>query len=301
VFEKGTLSRLDGCPPMRSLPHPVLPIPDAPFRPLGKVMLRLFHLLVLFALVCLVAWILVCKPALQYLRGDRKLVTVRIIAKELQNVPAPTEGLYVGRPLPHGVRVSAGQLLGKVLAPQLDREIAARADMLETLLQRQLLQGQSWGESDSPDLQAAVEKESRDLALRIRQTTHDLKRLQAIQKELVIRSPVNGQLHGGKNNSLTVRTHDTVAQVWPEGGDLLVEVEGPLGVINELVATDHLKARFATPAGEVTVTAKPIPCSVRPFMARPYGQEERIWAVLQCSPLRVPAIVRYPGPIGRLP
>jgi hypothetical protein len=105
-------------------------------------------------------------------------------------------------------------------------------------------------------------------------------------------------LSGGK----AVKANETLAYVWPEGGELRIQVEAPMTTIQKLLRRNEVTCRFSTGGEEVSVSAKPIPKSLRLKMAG--LSEERLggelFGFIECMPSSMPAEIRSPGLIGRL-
>jgi biotin carboxyl carrier protein len=273
------------------------PKPDAPLRSVGRTAIRLVHAVVLCGIVGLLIWQVVAFLS----RSKDALAT--IVAAPLHEVRSPVDGVFVANGhMPNGTHVRKGQVLGWIRSPQLEADIQALRRKLDTLKRRNLLLEQRASESYDPLFRTGSGRESRQVVADIAAAESELGRLLRVQRQLRVVSPVTGQIsNGGFSGSKAVETNDTVAYVWPDGGDLLVEVKAPLKAIHELIQANRVEARFSTVGGQAAVTARPIAGSLRVFtLDRGAAKKKELWGILQCQPTSIPANVAYPGPIGVL-
>ncbi len=272
------------------------PKPDAPLRSAGRLVTALTHAVVLFGIVGLVLWQIISFAS----RSKDALAT--IVAAPLCEVRAELDeygGVFVAvGHFPNGTRVVRGQLFGEILSPQLDADIQAAGRKLDALKRRKLLLEQP---GDEVSLYTPG-REFRECAAEINAVQSELDRLLRIKRKLRVVSPVDGQIsNGGFSGSKAVETNDTMAYVWPDDGDLLVEVRAPLKAIHRLIQADQVEAQFSTVGGQALVTAQPIAGSLRVFTLAPgAAKKKELWGILQCRPLSIPESVAYPGPIGVL-
>lgn len=273
------------------------PGPDAPLLSIGRVVTALLHAGVLVAIAGLLLWYVMQIPDLV---GRRALVSV--VASGLLEIRAPTDGVFVAaEALPAGARVEAGQVLGHVWAPRLEERIAAEERRLRELLRRKLLLERPDDELDRPEADLHLDREFRECAEKIVAARSELDRLRAVERDLRIVSPVSGRIQFGLSGSRAVAENDSLVHLWPDGGDLVIEVRAPLEVIHELVRANHVEAEFPTADGPVRVTSRPIPGSLQ-ITARENraGKNQELWGLVQCHPVSIPAAVAHPGAIGTL-
>lgn len=274
------------------------PKPDAPLRSVGRWITAILHATVLCGIAGLLLWYILHVPAL--LR-DRTFAT--IVAPSLVQVRSPVDGVFIATSdLPAGTHVEKGQLLGRVDAPRLESEIRAMERQLGALRRRRLRLG---APSSSPVQLAAESHAERlidDCVERIIALESELEWLRGVEKRLRIASPTTGRIQYGVTGSTAVRTNDPLVHVWPEGGDLLVEIEAPLDVVHEIIRDGIVEARFSTAEGIVRVQSVPIVTSIRVTAGQEESGIERgeIFGFVQCRPLSIPRAVAFPGPIGTL-
>ncbi len=258
-------------------------------------MTALTHAAVLFGIVGLVLWQVIS------FASRSKDAFAQIVAAPLHEIRAACDGVFVAvGHMPNGTRVVKGQLLGEIQSPQLDAEIQATGRKLDALKRRKLLLEQS-GDKFRHSVYTPG-REFRECAAEIDAAQSDLDRMLRIRRKLRVVSPVDGQIsNGGFSGSKAVETNDTVAYVWPDNGDLLVEVKAPLKAVHRLIQADQVDARFSTVGGQVSVTARPIKGSLQVFTQdRGAGKKKELWGSIQCLPDCIPESVAYPGPLGTL-
>lgn len=273
----------------------LLPKPDAPLTRVRRALLGLINLAILLGIAALVVWKV-------WPENPRRRALAMIVASSLVEVRSPTEGEFVAvKPLPNGACVKKGQVLGSVRAPRVVSSIEASQHMLDALQQRKLLLDQRGTEFENLASRRDEEQEFRQISIDVTATENELKRLRRVEYETRITAPVDGKIHYGLDGSKAVRTSDTIAYIWPEGGDLLLEVKAPLSVIHGLIQADRVDAVFPTVGGNVAVTAKPIAGSLRTYTQESAPRrEDEYWGSLQCTVESVPEVVRIPGLLGGL-
>ncbi len=269
----------------------------------GTVLLRFVSGLLLAGFVSFLAVFVVGAP-LGLIPPSREGAVARTVGAPLVQVSAPSDGLFVAlKPLPNGTPIDPGQQLGHMTqTPDVERLAAARAER-QFQRERLLRLDDHRDRADGFDLSAAptLEKEAREVALQILTLTHEIDRLQTLQRKLTICSHVAGRIHFGLGASQAVKAHQPIAFIWPESGELLIEVEAEMRVIHELINANRVEAVFATPAGDEVILALPLPASVKPFTpADERRARKQPWGVLQCTTVTVPEAVRLPGLIGKL-
>jgi len=273
------------------------PKPDAPFRSAGRLAIGLTHAVVLCGIVGLVLWQVISFAS----RSQDAFAT--IVAAPLYEVRSSVDGVFVASEhMPNGTHVSKGQLLGQICSPQLDADIQTTGRRLDGLKRRKLLLDQRGSASHHPLSRPESDREFRQCVAEIVAIEAEFDRLLGLQRKLRVISPVSGQIsNGGFSGSKAVETNDTMAYVWPDDGDLLVEVRAPLKAIHRLIQADQVESQFSSVGGQVLVTAQPIAGSLRVFtLDRGAAKKKELWGILQCRPLSIPESVAYPGPIGVL-
>ncbi|MFV1981448.1 MAG: hypothetical protein ACC655_09865, partial [Rhodothermia bacterium] len=144
-------------------------------------------------------------------------------------------------------------------------------------------------------------REFRQVFLEMIVVESELDRLCRLDRETHVVSPVSGRIHFGISASQSVRTNDTVAHIWPDDGELLVEVSGPLAVVHQLIRANRVEAIFPTADGNMEVIGRPLPSSLRTHLEEVGPRNEReIWGFLQCRAVSIPQSLRVPGLIGKL-
>ncbi len=267
---------------------------DAPLTQLRKAVIGCVHLFVMAAIIGLFVWCTM-KAVGAVPWGAKSKAELTLVARDLTGVPAPADGmLNVPNPFPPGSSLTKGQVLAWLTVPGLKEKIEETQRALVSLQRQKLLLDPQGSGLDQG-------QEFRQIAGQIRAANDKLRRLRQIEQDACIRAPLSGQLPYGLSGSKAVQAGDTIVDIWPENGDLVVEVKAPQKVIHELIQSDCVEAVFSTAGGKVYVTARPIPDSVRPLTeeAGPQKQKE-IWGVLQCTIVSIPVSVRTPGLIGRL-
>ncbi len=273
------------------------PKPDTPFRFVGRLVIAFTHAVVLLGIVGLLLW------QVMAFASRSKDAYAQIVAAPLFEVRSPVDGVFVAdQHMPNGTQLSKGQFLGWIRSPQLDAAIRTTQRKLDALKERELLLEQRGSEFHHPLSRPNSDREFRECAAEIVEVQSDLDRLLRSKRACRVVSPVNGQIsNGGFSGSKAVETNDTVAYVWPDNGDLLVEVKAPLKAVHRLIQTDQVEAEFSTVGGQASVTARPIAGSLRVFtLDRGAGKKKELWGILQCQPTSIPESVAYPGPIGVL-
>jgi hypothetical protein len=277
------------------------PKPDAPLTRLRRAAIGGVHLVVIAAIVGLFVWCAV--KAVGALPGSEKAeAIVTLVASSLVELHSPADGVFeAAQPLLVGSHVERGQLLGTVRPRQLQESLDEARGRLEALQRQKLLLDPQGMEFEDPASGLDQRREFRQVALQLIATENELSRLRQIEQDSQIRSPVNGQIHYGLSGSRAVKATDTVAHIWPDSGDLLVEVKAPLKVIHRLIQSNRVEAVFPTAGGKVEVTARPVPGSLRTVVEQ-WGPQKatELWGVLQCTAVSIPGSVRTPGLIGRL-
>lgn len=275
--------------------------PDAGPSRFKRFAVATVHATILAGLLAFLAWYLVVGPVWAYLQRPRELARVRLVARSLVEVRAATDGEFVSvRAMPNGTVVKTGQVLGRLQSANLEAELATETRKLKSLQLRQLILGERMAVVEDQELRPDLDREYREASYRLIEVEQNLERLKKIENGLMVRSPVDGQIHFGLGASKAVQKNDSLAFIWPAGGELLFEVDAPLSVINTIIVRNRASAIFETPSGPVVVQAVPITGSLRPFTQGEHSEKNDVWGLLQCVPDGVPEAVRYPGALGRL-
>ena len=275
--------------------------PDAAPRRLDHVVRAAAHAVVLAAVVGFVLVYCVVLPIRSQVAGNVARATVLLVGNPLLEVRAPeTDGVGIFRavrPLGHGEPVHKGQLLGRIESPKLDDDVARAATSLRALEEQQLWLGERLSAAEPT---ADESREARELAGRVAAASQALAHLHDLRRGLRIVAPADGYIQQGLPARLTVGSHQPIALVYPESGDLLVEVSAPLDVVNDLLRRGTLEADVQTTAGAVRVSATPVPGSVRHFTKIVDARRDETWATVQCTPDSLPPAARAPGLMGRI-
>lgn len=277
------------------------PVPDAPYGKVGRRTTVAMHATALIFVAGFVLWFIAIAPIREAINAPKKQTTVRIVGSSLEEIRAVTAGTFVAKePLKGGATVKQGQVLGRLEARQLALDLQAQERMRMALYRRKLiLEGDQLDDEDIQQRQE-LEREFREVALRIEELQSLLEHNRQLHKELIVHSPCDGRIQFGVSKSKAVKAHDTLAFIWPDDGALLVEVEGPIDVIHSLIRAGHVDAKFSTPDGQVAVTAEPIRQTLRTFRHAHNSAKAELWGFVQCTPVSIPDGVRFPGPIGKL-
>lgn len=293
--QQNTLGSVAAASEQDAKPAHQSPKPDAPLRSAGRLLVALTHAVVLCGIVGLVLWQVIAFAS----RSQDAYAT--IVAAPLYEVRVLVDGVFAASEhMPNGTHVSQGQLLGQVRSPQLDADIQTAQCRLDSLKRRKLLLEQRGSAMHHPLSRPESDREFRQCAAEFVAIEAEVDRLLGLQRKLRVISPVSGQIsNGGFSGSKAVETNDTIAYVWPDDGDLLVEVTAPLKAIHRLIQADQVESQFSTVGGQALVTARPIAGSLRVFtLDRGAAKKKELWGTLQCRPLSIPESVAYPGPIG---
>ena len=288
--------------PLTEKPGPLAAeAPDAAPRRLDQVVRAAAHAVVLAAVVGFVLVYCVVLPIRSQVAGNVARATVLLVGNPLLDVRAPNiEGVgvfHAVRPLGHGELVLKGQLLGEIESPKLDDDVARAAVTLRALEEQQLRLDQRLSAAEpTPD----ESREARELAGRVAAAQQALAHLHEQRRGLRVVAPADGYIQQGLPARLTVGPHQPIALVYPECGDLLVEVSAPLDVLNDLLQRNTLEADVQTTAGAVRVSATPVPGSVRHFTKSVEGRRDETWATVQCIPDPLPLAARAPGLMGKI-
>lgn len=273
--------------------------PDAAPRRVDHVLRAAAHAAVLLATVAFVLVYCVWMPARAQFAPRFELASVIVIANPLLELRAPdVTGVFRAvRPLPPGARVQKGELLGVIEVPQLDVDEQRVSLELRSLQARQLRLDQraAFGEMTAQEAREAL-----DLAGRVEAVAQTLAHLHSVRSQLRVCAPAAGIVQQGLAATVGVVPHHAIASLYPDGGELLVEVSGPMEVLNALQRAGHVNAVFSGPDGEAEVAAIPVLSSVRHFTKSVDGRREETWGTVQCVPEFVPAGLRSPGCIGKL-
>jgi multidrug efflux pump subunit AcrA (membrane-fusion protein) len=254
---------------------------------------------VLLSVVAFVVFYCVWVPVRAHVAAGTRGASVMLVASPLLEVRAPqVTGVFrATRPLAHGQRVRKGELLGRIDSPALEQEIE-RADVELRVLEARRLrleQARTLSESSAPET-----IEARELAGRAEVISRSLQRLRATRSKLAVRAPADGLVQVGLPASVAVTPDQAIVSVYPDGGSLLVEVTGPLELVDRLNREGQLAASFPVAGGSAEVEARPLRNSVRCFRKTIEGRREETWATVQCVPFAVPPALHSPGLIGEL-
>ena len=265
---------------------------DGVFRAAG-------HAAVLLAVVVFLLVYGVWAPLRDRIAVRASRVSVMIVGGSLCDVRAPAaSGVFrAAAPLSHGARVRKGDVLGRIDSPELDRAIERTSQELRALESRRLRLDRR---SAMEDQWAQEAQEARDLAGRVEAVAQTLAHLHAVRSQLSVRAPCGGLVQQGVPATASVAPNQFIVSIYPDGGQLLVEVTGPLDVITSLRREDRVTAAFATANGNVELLARPSRGAIRSFRRGVSPDREETWATLQCLPTAVPAALRSPGLIGEL-
>ncbi len=257
-------------------------------------------------LVSILAFIFyyVMGPWLGLLGLEWSAAKVTILAQSTLEVSAPVDGQFVAsKVLTNGARVAKGDLLGHMQNTQTDEKLDAARQALRSMRERLLIldDHRSRIEGTEPQQAAALVREIGESTFKVQELNSDIERLTKLQDRLVLYSAVSGIVMPPAVSNISVRANQSVARIWPDDGDLLIEVEAPAEIINQLIKANRVEARFLTSGDNVTIHAIPVGASVKHFMVEASASKrQEIWGQLQCTPLHIPESIRHPGLIGRL-
>ena len=273
--------------------------PDAAPRRLDHVVRAVAHAVVLAAVVGFVIAYCVVMPLRAQFAGRLDRASVILVANPLVEVRSPdVEGVFrAERPLQHGARVCKGQVLGQIDAPKLDQDIARASISLRTLESRQLRLDHRLAAGEPT---AEESREAREVAAQIAAASQALTQLRGVRRGLQVVAPADGIVQQGLPARLTVAPFQPIVLIYPDGGDLLVEVSGPLEVLNSMLCRGSFEAEFQSTDGAARVVATPLRGSLRYFSKALDGRREETWATVQCVPASLPAAVRSPGLMGKV-
>jgi multidrug efflux pump subunit AcrA (membrane-fusion protein) len=193
--------------------------------------------------------------------------------------------------------VETGELLGTIESPELDHEIARTSLELRVLESRRLRLDADAGTREESAQEA---QEGRDLAGRVEVVAQSLARLHAVRSQLAVYAPCAGQVQKELPATTVVAPRQLLVSLYPDGGELLAEVSGPVEVITRLQRADVVAATFTTAGGDVELFARPVAGSVHHFRKSLGGGHEETWATVQCQPEFVPPALQTTGLIGEL-
>jgi hypothetical protein len=276
--------------------------PDAAPGRLDQVLRAAAHAVVLLAVVAFVVGYCLVMPLRARLTAGRDCATVTLVAGALADVRGPdTGGVFRAvRPLPHGARVLKGEVLGRVDAPELERQFERAALELRLVeIQRLRLALASRGDGHEPEA-----ADARELAGRVAVARQVLSHLDTLRSQLDVLAPADGVVQQGLPASLGVTARQTIVCLYTDvggsGADLRIEVTAPLDVVTELERSGRVTTTFATAEGKSQVVATPVPASVRQFRKSVGTAREEVWATVQCVPRSLAPGLRRPGLMGSL-
>ena len=257
------------------------------------------HAAILLSVVAFILVYCVWAPLRDRIAARASRASVMIVGSSLCEVRAPAAaGIFRAvAPLPHGSRVRKGDLLGRIDSPELDRAIERTSLELRGLESRRLRLDRR---SVMEDQWAQQEQEARELAGRVEAVAQSLAHLHAVRSQLSVRAPCGGLVQEGVPATASVAPDQLIVSIYPDGGELLIEVTASFDVVTALQRERRFTASFATPDGNVEIVARPSRAAPRSFRRGVTGDREETWATLQCLPTAVPAALRSPGLIGEL-
>jgi len=257
------------------------------------------HGVILLAVVAFVVVYCVWMPLAGRAASRAQRASVTLVPPLPCEIRAPgASGVFrAARPLLPGTHVQAGELLGRIESPDLDNDIARTSLEFRVLESRRLRldAGAAYGEQPAQEAQ-----EARDLAGRVEVVTQSLARLHAVRSQLAVYAPFPGRVRKEVPADAAVAPRQLIVSLYPDGGELLAEVAGPVDVITRLQRADVVAAQFITAGGNVKLVARPVTGSVRHFRKSIEGGREETWATVQCQPESVPPALQMPGLIGEL-
>ena len=281
------------CQPQRPLEtedaQRAAPVADAPLDPGWRLAMKAFSVLTLAAITLFILYLFGVAIEPQW---SRKL-EAKMVAKSLVAVPSPADGRFVAaRPLQNGERVRQGQILGELDAPRLAAQIDALWRRRRRLLERKLAIGFT---QESRVQFSDAQREFRQVVMDMFDTEDQLARLLEIRDRTTIVSPANGRVHHGLA-SMPTSIHQTLASIYPDGGALVVEIQGRLADINQLIRRGTAQVVIATANGDVKFAVWPSAATLK-TESRRLGNRTRhqIWATIQCDVEAIPAAARTPG------
>lgn len=277
--------------------------PDAAATPNAHRLVALIHGGVLALIVVFVGWAII-QPWLGSFATEKGRAKVRLVARQLVELPAPVAGRAVAvKALAHGDQVRRGQDLLRIEPRLLTEKLNSLRPALQSVVQRQLVlddRHDQWHGIDE-QVASAIDREIREASFKALELQTEIDSLEKLERQLILRSPADGMIHFGLRESFEVSAHQTAVHIFPENGELLVEVEAPLEVIHRLVKSGRVDALLSTTHGEVLVTATPAAATIKSFTTESSTRKEpELWGVIQCVPTNVPESIRSPGLIGRL-
>lgn len=222
--------------------------------------------------------------------SDSRKTIVKVVAASNEPLTAPFDGVFeAATDLHKGARVRAGQLLGHIKSVAQNDEIHVLREKISDLRKQRVMLRTAGQNSEAYS----------EVSQKLRLAKVELESLYNAAKRQDVYSPVDGIIELGLAGSRPVKQHDSIAQVWETGSDLVIEVEGPINVLNKLLRKQTVNANFDTDQGSIEVAATPIEGSLKP-MEKKDGKGTEIWGVIQCRPNAMPATLAAPGAMGHL-
>jgi biotin carboxyl carrier protein len=270
------------------------PKSDAPFQSVARLLIGGIHFAVLVGIVALLV-----TYGMAALRSGVGRAVASVHAKNMERVGAPSEGQFrAARPFSQGDWVSTGEVLGVIETPETSEKLKAQRRNLKSIHRAMLMAGEAARMSSTE----AHQHDLRQLQLDAGRVESEIERLATLEEELVIRSPIDGRIWFGLAGSKKVSRHDVVAEIWPTGGELKIEIEAPTEQINEFLRNGTVDCRFLTPIGEVVVACRPI-STTRQMVLAENGEnqgEKEILAKIECIPDANATRSIEPGWLGTL-
>lgn len=271
------------------------PRSDAPFRAVARLVVGATHAVILVGIVgMLFSYFVIAMKAAQ---DD---VVARIVGEDIVEVPTPCAGQFRAvRRFAEGELIHVGELLGQIYAPDVDLQLAIARRNLAEIQRREL-----FGDSEFARHLVSDRSQVSDLDLERMKLEREIVSLDRVERAMQITSPITGRIHSGKglSGSRAVQPNESVAVIWPLGGKLHVEIEGPVKIIHRLVRSELVRCHFSTPNGTVNLQVKPLRSSLRLAVDQSNDTRRRgkISGFVECIPVDMPESLQVPGLIGKL-
>jgi hypothetical protein len=263
-------------------------------RAVARLLIGGLHLAVLVGILALCV-----SYGLTTLKSSKKLAVAKVVAPQMRIVAAPSDGQFqAARPFSKGEWVRAGEVLGVIQTRDIRDQLTAKCKRWRDLQREILLAAQASRDSAS----SADEQYLRQLRLDANATQAEVTRLEELQRDLIVKSPIEGRIWFGLSGSKEVRKYEEITPIWPSGGGLRIEIEAPREHIDEILRAGVVECRFPTPDGDVVTVARPVPATRQPLLAESneHGSERRFFGRIECIPDTAAAQALLPGWIGSL-
>jgi len=225
---------------------------------------------------------------------------VRLLPAEVITLRSPIDGVFAAAPRPSGSTVTNGEYLGRVNSEQHAQALSQTRQLLRQLTSEVLWLDENLTQANTRQSRDQIEEQILQ-KVSLRESAMERRReLETYDQQCVIRSPVNGRLVSTMVLTKEVKADMEVAGIVPETNRYFLEIHAPITIAAQLLKRGVVTAKFDTPEGSRSVTARTVPGSFSAYVRQDWNHPPEAWAQFSTVAAQSPTFLAPLSHFGRI-